>query len=309
MKPSTKAFIKEARRTSKYGFVDFLHGYIYMRWPYFYIGVARGTHPLARFFKPFLGPLLNFFSKSSSQQSNANISELSMKLADGYHGKVVPFEEAARLVTVDRDVCMTDLEKVIPYASARDIILKNPDHIMALDCPCRDGQPNPCQPVRVCIAVGEPFASFVTEHHAGRSQKITAEEAIEILRGERDRGHVHHAFFKDAMLNRFYAICNCCKCCCGAMNAHLNGTPMLASSGYVSHVTADKCPGCDICAKFCQFGAINLRGGAAVVDESLCMGCGVCAAHCPADAISLIRQPAKGEPLKIRELMAEKSVL
>ena len=39
------------------------------------------------------------------------------------------------------------------------------------------------------------------------------------------------------MLGRFYAICNCCKCCCGAMQAHLNGVPMLASSGYVASRT------------------------------------------------------------------------
>jgi hypothetical protein len=25
--------------------------------------------------------------------------------------------------------------------------------------------------------------------------------------------------YKDAMLGRFYAICNCCSCCCGAMEA------------------------------------------------------------------------------------------
>ena len=36
---------------------------------------------------------------------------------------------------------------------------------------------------------------------------------------------------QDAMLGRFYAICNCCSCCCGAMNAWNNGTPILPSSG------------------------------------------------------------------------------
>ena len=36
-------------------------------------------------------------------------------------------------------------------------------------------------------------------------------------------------YYKDAMLGRFYAICNCCSCCCGAMQAHQHGTPMPAS--------------------------------------------------------------------------------
>ena len=36
VKPSTQAFIDEARKTPGYSFLDFLHGYIYGRWPYFY---------------------------------------------------------------------------------------------------------------------------------------------------------------------------------------------------------------------------------------------------------------------------------
>jgi len=72
--------------------------------------------------------------------------------------------------------------------------------------------------------------------------------------------------YKDAMLNRFYAICNCCSCCCGAMNAWHNGTPMLASSGYVAHVEADLCAGCGQCADYCQFAAITVEEGIAAVD-------------------------------------------
>jgi len=32
--------------------------------------------------------------------------------------------------------------------------------------------------------------------------------------------------------------------------------------------------------------------------------CGVCVAHCPQEAISLLRGPAKGEPLEIQALIA-----
>ena len=69
------------------------------------------------------------------------------------------------MITVNEDVRMTDLEKVIPYSRARDIILQNPDHLVALECPCRASQPNPCLPLDVCLVVGEPFASFIIEHH------------------------------------------------------------------------------------------------------------------------------------------------
>ena len=156
----------------------------------------------------------------------------------------------------------------------------------------------------MCLIVGEPFASFVAEHHPHRSRWVTPEEAVEILRAEHERGHVHHAFFKDAMLGRFYAICNCCACCCGAMQAWRNGIPMLAPSGYVSLVSEELCIGCGVCADYCQFGALSLDGDIAVVDTTLCMGCGVCVDRCARGALSLMREPAKGEPLEIGELMA-----
>ncbi len=49
---ATWAMIQEARRTPNYSWFDFLHGYIYLRWPYFYIGVGTGEHPLAKAVAP-----------------------------------------------------------------------------------------------------------------------------------------------------------------------------------------------------------------------------------------------------------------
>ena len=181
--------------------------------------------------------------------------------ADTYHGKVIPLQTARELVSVKENVCVGDLEKVIPYQLARTIVLDHPDHIVALDCPCRVARENPCLPLDVCLIVGEPFASFTLEHHPSRSRAITSAEAVEILEAEDKRGHVHHAFFKEAVLERFYAICNCCSCCCGAMQAHRNGTPMLASSGYTARVDEDVCIGCGDCNTYCQFGALSILEG------------------------------------------------
>jgi Na+-translocating ferredoxin:NAD+ oxidoreductase RNF subunit RnfB len=111
-------------------------------------------------------------------------------------------------------------------------------------------------------------------------------------------------YYKDAMLGRFYAICNCCSCCCGAMEAQRNGTPMIASSGYVAVVDEVLCAGCGECADVCQFAAISVDDGFARVDIAGCMGCGVCVAHCPQDAIELVRDADKGEPLEIQRLIA-----
>jgi len=224
---------------------------------------------------------------------------------DTYHGKVVPLQAATQLVSVAEDVRLTDLEQIIPYALARDIVLRHPDHIVVLECPCRAARTKPCLPLDVCLIIGEPFATFVAEHHPRRSRWIASSEAIEILHAEDERGHSHHAFFKDAMFGRFYAICNCCSCCCGAMQAWQHGTPMLASSGYISHVEADQCTACGSCAEVCPFDALSMNDGVASVDKAVCMGCGVCVSHCEGGALSLVRDPSKGEPLEIQRLIAD----
>ena len=295
LKPSTRAFIEEARKIPGYSLLDFLHGYIYGRWPYFYIGVGIGTHPATKWLAPLAGWLDRLLVKNRKDEP----VEQRIGFADTYHGKAVPLATARQLVLINEEIQMPDLEQVIPYKRARSIVMKNPDRIVALDCPCRVARENPCLPLDVCLIVGDPFASFIREHQPERSRWITRDEAVAILKAEDERGHVHHAFFKDAMLERFYAICNCCECCCGAMQAHRRGTPMLASSGYVAQVDEDLCIGCADCASFCQFGALEVVDGTSKVQYEQCMGCGVCVDKCPQGALTLVRDLSKGVPLEI----------
>jgi heterodisulfide reductase subunit A-like polyferredoxin len=93
------------------------------------------------------------------------------------------------------------------------------------------------------------------------------------------------------------------------MEAQRNGTPMIASSGYVAVVDEGLCAACSACADSCQFAATSVDDGFAHIDTSACMGCGVCVTHCPQEAISLLRDPAKGEPLEIQKLIAHTAQL
>lgn len=299
--PSTREFIKEARKVPGYSFFDFLHGYVYGRWPYLYIGIGVGGHPLAK----WLAPLGGSFNKLITKKKTTDPAEAKIAFADTYHGKAVPLETAKQLVQVNEPIQIPDLEQVIPYKRARSIIMKNPDHIVVLDCPCRLAREHPCLPLDVCLIIGEPFASFIHEHQPERSRRITSEEAVAILKAEDERGHVHHAFFKDAMLERFYAICNCCECCCGAMQAHRRGTPMLASSGFVAQVDEILCTGCGDCGEYCQFHALEVVDGVNQVIYENCMGCGICVSKCDNEAISLVADKTKGIPLEIHSLMEE----
>ncbi len=300
VRDSTRAFLRASRRLEGHSLFDRVHGYVYGRWPYLYIGVGTGEHPLARILRPVARWMINALGGGGDGGGVDGGSAF----ADGYHGKAVPLAQATQLVTVEEEIRLTDLEQVIPYRRARDIVLKNPDHIVVLDCPCRSVREDPCEPLDVCLIVGEPFASFMADQHPQRARWIGRDEAVEILRAEDERGHVHHAFFKDAMLDRFYAICNCCSCCCGAMQAHRTGVPMLAPSGYVSRMDEALCAGCGRCVEVCPFDALSLRDEVARVDDGACMGCGVCVAQCKLGALTLVRDGTKGEPLDVRELAA-----
>ena len=301
IKPSTKAFLTEKATDPGYSFFTRVHGYIYARWTYFYIGVGTGRHPLAAAIKP----LWRIFTRNNSR-SGRETTPGKIEFANGYHGKTMLVEEAKKLVRVGKSISPGDLEQVIPYTRAREIILKNPGHIVALECPCRATKDNPCLPMDVCLVIGEPFAGFILEHHPKKSRRISGNEAARILDSEHKRGHVQHAFFKDAMLNRFYAICNCCSCCCGAIQAQRNGIPMLASSGFTVEASPHDYIGCEECAGSCPFRAISMNQKRPQINERLCMGCGICVDKCRQECLALRRNPRKCPPLEIAGLL-EKS--
>jgi Pyruvate/2-oxoacid:ferredoxin oxidoreductase delta subunit len=261
------------------------HGYVYGRWPNQYINL------LTNYLEPRLGPRGKKW------------------LADRYHGKVLTQEHARAIVTIDQDIPLQDLEQIIPYPSARDLVLKGPPDVAVMDCPCRHAREDPCEPIQVCMSIGQPIVDFVLEHQPKTSRRLTQPEALELLEAEHERGHVHSAWFKDACMDRFYVICNCCGCCCGGirgMTQHDMGN--MASSGYVVQVDEALCAACATCEDACPFHAIQVNG-TAVVSWEACMGCGVCVDQCPSEAMSLLRDERKGIPLDVRTLVEERAVL
>jgi NAD-dependent dihydropyrimidine dehydrogenase PreA subunit len=281
LRPSTRRFFREAglRRFLTFGSP---HGYLYMRWINQYIHLAI-HHAMPR-----IGPRSKKW------------------FSDRYHGKILTHDLAEAFFTHDHNLPLTDLEQIIPYPVARSIVLEGPPDVAAYECACRANRPNPCQPTQVCMFVGQPFVDFILEHNPHSSRRLTQEEALELLRAEHERGHVHTAWFKEATSDRFYAICNCCKCCCGAIEGMMkHGIPLFASSGYVCHIDVTRCgdrDGCgEICQDVCPFEALHIDG-VAVVEIARCMGCGVCVNKCPTQALSLVPDEAKGLPLDVRVL-------
>jgi len=233
-------------------------------------------------------------------------------ISETYHGKVVRLDDAAKFITINKNIELRNLDQVLPYRYAKDIILKNPQNIVVYECPCRAQKSDPCKPTDVCLVVGEPFADLARMVQPFRSRRITPEEALKILKEEDQRGHVHTAWFKTVMLNRFYAICNCCKCCCLGMKFMSEyNMKTVFPSGYRA-VNGEDCMGCGECAKYCQFDAIEIisisdndkkKKKAKIIPER-CFGCGICESKCKKENISLILDAEKGIPLNI-EILAQ----
>ena len=63
------------------------------------------------------------------------------------------------------------------------------------------------------------------------------------------------------------------------------------------------CLGMGTCTTVCQFGAISVQDGVAVVDEEKCTGCGACVRMCPKQVIALI---PKDSPIQLNCSNTEK---
>jgi len=276
--PSTRRLFKEGgwRRFLN---LRSLHGYAYLRW------TAKYIHTLVGVLAPRLGKIATDW------------------LARRYHGKMLTYELARRMITVKKDIPLTDLEQIIPYPTARKLVLHGPPDIVLSECPCRSFRQNPCQPTQVCMIIGQPFVDFKLEHSPETCRAISQEEALKILEEEHKRGHFHSAWFRDVTLDRFIAICNCCKCCCAGVEGMMRyGSNFISSSGYVVSIDETACSACGVCEQTCSFEAISVNGDVAKADWEKCLGCGACATQCPNDALSLVRDERKGIPMDVRML-------
>ncbi len=192
---------------------------------------------------------------------------------------------------------------ILDYERATHII-EDAKYIGVGTCYCRHKMyhaGHPCEinaPWEVCLTFDNVARSLA--EHGGYTRLISKEEAKDILElsyesnlvqiGENVREHP--AF-----------ICNCCGCCCEALQAARKFSPMqpVATTNYIPKVSPDPCVGCGKCAKVCPILAISMeeRDSAAgstkkkypVINEEICLGCGVCARNCPTKAIQLERRP------------------
>ena len=206
-------------------------------------------------------------------------------------------------VFVNEPVLMTEkTNHILDYERATHII-EEADFIGVGTCFCRHKNYHlgiPCKlnaPMETCLTFGNVARSLA--EHGGYTRPIDKSEALEIL--EMSYGY-NLVQMGENVRERPAFMCNCCGCCCEALNAVRRFAPMqpIATTNYLPKINPDECVSCGKCEKVCPILAISMQEREAsvdkkkpVIDETICLGCGVCARNCPKKAITLQRRPVE----------------
>lgn len=205
---------------------------------------------------------------------------------------------------------------ILDYERASHIV-EEAEYIGLGTCYCRHKMlhaGHPCEidaPLDVCLTFGNVARSL--SEHGGYARLIDKAEAMDAL--ERSYEHNLVQIGENVRENPAF-ICNCCGCCCEALQAARRFSPMqpVATTNYIPNVQKETCVGCGKCEKACPIFAISVKeeekgsaSGAsavlkaetnsgrkkAVVNADICLGCGVCARNCPTKAIEMQRRPVQ----------------
>ncbi len=211
----------------------------------------------------------------------AGLEEIGASNVPGF--KVIPLEETIQTETT-----------LFPYQKLEDSIRKA-RVISVAECVCRKEAKllgEGCNhPIETCLSFGVA-AEYYIENGMGR--KITAEEAIQIIKEADESGLVHAGANSKHLSN----ICNCCPCCCISMKGITQfgqDKHQFMNAVFESIIDEETCIACGNCVERCPVKAITIED-VAIVDRDLCLGCGLCASVCSENAISLKPREDGEEP-------------
>jgi len=194
--------------------------------------------------------------------------------------KTVRIVPAWRAIELSPDL---PVAKLPPEENLRDLV-KGADVIAVVPCTCRRSLRRCDAKVEICVLFNRG-AEYAINRGAGR--KVSADEAMAVLREGEEAGLVHTWPF--GLSPRLNEICNCCRDCCIIFDPGLKFGTLdrgLAKSHLRAEVHKHVCDGCQDCVEICFFGAIEMKQDPpgkklkAEVDPAKCYGCGACVVAC-----------------------------
>jgi Fe-S-cluster-containing hydrogenase component 2 len=186
--------------------------------------------------------------------------------------RVIPIEK-----TVSPNV------EVMPYEELSKMLDGAQTFSMA-QCACRVSLGVCDHPHDVCL-IFDKTAEFLMER--GFAQKISRDQAEEILYRAEEVGLVHTTNNSQDRLN---FVCNCCPCCCTILRGatQLQNPNAFLKSRWYAKVEPDQCVGCGVFDDGrCPVDAVKEVEDIARVNSGQCIGCGLCATTCEEDSIKM----------------------
>jgi len=190
-------------------------------------------------------------------------------------------------VTVPVNIRIEGKQKILDLKTA-EILLKKARVISVGNCDCRERWKKCDSPLDVCLGLDGKAEDLIEQGHA---KKISAKQALDVLKRTHKAGLVHLAFTTKGEEKTDY-ICSCCSCCCHALSAivRFNMPYAVSTPERVAIQDREKCTHCGTCVQRCQFHARRIADGKLVFDSGKCFGCGLCASTCPNGAIFFMKR-------------------
>lgn len=147
-------------------------------------------------------------------------------------------------------------------------------------------------PLDICMTFSETAESL---SKYGYARKIDKVEGMELLAQAQEHNLVQ---FGENAQNNVSFICNCCGCCCEALQAARKFSFLnpVHTSNFLPSINEGTCNGCMKCVDVCPVEAMSIvsandekkpKRKIARLDEDRCLGCGVCVNACKSSAILL----------------------
>lgn len=147
-------------------------------------------------------------------------------------------------------------------------------------------------PLDICMTFSETAESL---SKYGYARKIDKVEGMELLAEAREYNLVQ---FGENTQHNVSFICNCCGCCCEALQAARKFSFLnpVHTSNFLPSINELTCSGCSKCVEVCPVEAMSLvsandakkpKRKIAKIDVDRCLGCGVCVNVCRNSAILL----------------------